>query len=109
MGLTKSDLFSPSHNRLADIARVLGHPARLAILEHLIKQDACICTDLSDKLGLAQATTSQHLKELRRIGLIKGSISGATMCYCIDINTWTEVASTFAKLFAQDPTQNICC
>lgn len=109
MGVTKSTLYPPDHNRLADIAKVLGHPARIAILEHLIAQDACICIDLSDKIGLAQATISQHLKELRRTGLIKGSIEGASMNYCIDMATWTETASLIAAFFAKDPSQNTCC
>ena len=108
MGVTKSILFSPSHNRLADIAKVLGHPARIAILEHLITKDACICMDLSEKIGLAQATISQHLKELKRTGLIQGSIEGASMCYCINSEAWTEAASLIASFFAKDPTSNCC-
>ena len=108
MGVTKSTLFSPEVNQMADYARVLGHPARLAIIEHLIKQDACICNDLSEKLGLAQSTTSQHLAELKRVGLIQGSIEGSKMCYCINVHTWTEVAQMFAELFRKDPMANCC-
>ena len=108
MGVTKSQLYSPDHNRMADMAKVLGHPARIAILEHLIKQDACICVDLSAKIGLAQATISQHLRELRRVGIIKGSITKNARCYCIDVNAWTEMAGLFARLFAKDPTENCC-
>ncbi len=109
MGVTKSTLYPPDHNRLADIAKVLGHPARIAILEHLISQNACICTDLSEKIGLAQATISQHLKELRRTGLIKGTIEGASMCYCIDETVWTDTATLLAKFFSKDPTVERCC
>lgn len=109
MGVTKSILYPPEHNRLADIARVLGHPARIAILEHLLKQDACICTDLSEKIGLAQATISQHLKELRGAGLIKGTIEGASRCYCIDMSTWAEAGQMLGKLFAKDPSTYNCC
>ncbi|NND95339.1 MAG: winged helix-turn-helix transcriptional regulator [Flavobacteriales bacterium] len=109
MGLTKSNLFSKKHNRLADIAKVLGHPARIAILDHLIRQDACICTDLSEKIGLAQATVSQHLKELRRTGLIKGNIEGVARCYCIDKAKWKETAQYIAHFFSINTVSDECC
>lgn len=96
------------YQEMAHVAQALAHPARITILEHLIKQDACICMDLSDKIGLAQATISQHLKVLRKAGLIKGTISGAAMCYCIDSNRWTEVATFFSDFFVKDPLQNCC-
>ncbi len=108
MGVTKSILHAPMYQEMAQVANALAHPARITILEHLFKQDACICTDLSDKIGLAQATISQHLKVLRSAGLITGTISGAAMCYCIDPNRWTEVATVFSEFFAKDPTQNCC-
>ena len=63
MGITKSQIFTQEQNNLAHIAKVLGHPARIAILEHIMKSNACICNDLVDEIGLAQATISQHLKE----------------------------------------------
>ena len=82
MGTTKNTIFTNSQNELAQIAKVLGHPARIAILEHISKTNDCICTNLVDEIGLAQATISQHLKELKSIGLIQGSISGKRICYC---------------------------
>ena len=84
MGLTKSDIFTKQQNEIASIAKVLGHPARIAILQYLQKKEGCICGDLVGEIGLAQPTISQHLKEMKNIGIIKGSISGTSVCYCID-------------------------
>jgi ArsR family transcriptional regulator len=84
MGTTKTDHFSEDQNRLALIFKALGHPARVAILEHLARVNACICNDIVDELPLAQPTVSQHLKELRSAGLIKGTVEGKAICYCID-------------------------
>ena len=86
MGITKSQIFTQEQNKLAQIAKVLGHPARIAILEHIMKSNACICNDLVSEIGLAQATISQHLKELKSIGIISGSIEGKSICYCINKN-----------------------
>ena len=83
MGLTKSDIFTDEQNKLADLAKVLVHPARIAILQHLIKVNACIGGDLVNEIGLAQPTISQHLKELKRVGIIQGTIEGTSICYCI--------------------------
>nr|MBA3901953.1 winged helix-turn-helix transcriptional regulator [Bacteroidota bacterium] len=93
MGLTKSEIFTKGQNNIASIAKVLGHPARIAILQHLLKVQACICGDLVEEIGLAQATISQHLKELKNAGLIKGNIEGTSICYCIDAAKWLEVKS----------------
>ena len=82
MGLTKTDLFTAEQNQMALLAKCLAHPARIAILQHLLKANACINSDLVSELGLAQATISQHLKELKTNGLIKGTIEGVTMNYC---------------------------
>lgn len=84
MGLTKTSLFTDEQNRLAAIAKALGHPARVAILEYLLKVNECICGDIVNELPLAQPTVSQHLKELKNAGLIKGNIEGTSICYCID-------------------------
>ncbi len=108
MGVTKTTLHAPMYREMAEVAQALAHPARITIIEHLIKQDACICTDLSEKIGLAQATISQHLNVLRKAGLIRGTISGASMCYCIDPERWTEVAEVFSSFFAKDPSKNCC-
>ena len=84
MGLTKSELFSATDNQLANWARVLGHPARVAILRQIASKNACICNDLVEELPLAQPTISQHLKELKQAGLIKGIVEGNSVCYCIN-------------------------
>ena len=84
MGATKTEHFTDKQNQIAILAKALGHPARIAIIEYLMKVDTCICGDIVDKLPLAQPTVSQHLKELKNAGLIKGSIEGNSICYCID-------------------------
>jgi predicted transcriptional regulator len=110
MGLTKTAIFTDQDNHLAFIAKALAHPARLAILKHLIKQDSCICGDLVLEIGLAQPTISQHLSVLKQAGLIKGNISGTSVCYCIDTEAWQEANEAFAGLFASGmPTTNDCC
>jgi len=88
MGLTKTEIFTAEQNRLAMMLKALAHPARIAILQRIIEANACICGDLVDKLGLAQATISQHLKELKNAGLIQGTIEGVSVCYCIEPGAW---------------------
>lgn len=111
MGLTKSDLFSAEQNRLSAIAKVLGHPARLAIIEHLLSTNKCINSDLVQELGLAQATISQHLKELKSANLIQGTIEGTSMCYCINAQEWSVIQTLFNTLFNQLQPANAgdCC
>ncbi|MCH7410929.1 metalloregulator ArsR/SmtB family transcription factor [Belliella sp. DSM 111904] len=109
MGVTKTDLFTEKQNELAKIAKVFAHPARIAILEYLIQSDTCINGDLVQELGLAQATISQHLRELKEIGLIKGSIEGVSVCYCIDPIRWAEVQHLFHDLFGGFPKISGCC
>ena len=109
MGLTKSEIFSEKQNRLAQMMKALAHPARIAIIQQLIKANACICGDLVDELGLAQATISQHLKELRNAGLIKGTIEGTSVCYCIDEKTWNQYRKEFDAFFiTYNPAGNCC-
>ena len=88
MGATKTENFTEKQNDIATLAKALGHPARIAIMEYLLKVDACICGDIVNELPLAQPTVSQHLKELKNAGLIKGDIEGNTICYCIDENEY---------------------
>lgn len=109
MGLTKSDIFTDEQNKLASLFKVLGHPARVAILQYIIDQKACICNDLVEELGLAQATISQHLKELKSIGIIKGSIEGKSVCYCVDERIWEQIREKFEAFFSQDVKVNQCC
>jgi DNA-binding transcriptional ArsR family regulator len=99
MGITKSDNFSNTQNRMAKLAKALGHPARIAIIEVLLKRNTCICGDLVDELPLSQSTVSQHLRELKEVGIIKGEIEGTSVCYCIDEKVWKEVQKSFNKLF----------
>ncbi|WP_127845604.1 ArsR/SmtB family transcription factor [Psychroflexus aestuariivivens] len=111
MGITKSDLFTDKQNEFARIAKVFGHPARLAILEYLLKSETCICGDLVEELGLAQATISQHLRELKTAEIIKGNIEGTSICYCINAKKWIEIKSIFNALFDRYP-ENVdddCC
>ena len=93
MGLTKAYIFTKDQNVLADIFKALAHPGRIAILQHISKQKGCICNDIVEEIGLAQPTISQHLKELKQVGLIKGEISGKKICYCINTERWTEIQS----------------
>lgn len=110
MGLTKSEIFSDQQNQISNIAKVFGHPARVAILQYLFKIDSCICGDLVDEIGLAQPTISQHLKELKNIGLIKGNIEGTSICYCIDKDNWTHMKTIISEFLNQDLNkENNCC
>jgi DNA-binding transcriptional ArsR family regulator len=110
MGLTKSEIFTDTQNRIAAFAKALGHPARVAILQQLFKTDSCICGDLVEEIGLAQATISQHLRELKTLGLIQGSIEGTRVCYCIDKENWTLMKELILTFLDQDvPAQEGCC
>lgn len=110
MGLAKTEEFTLRANRIADYARALSHPARVAILELLIKKRNCICGDIVNELPLSQSTVSQHLKELKEVGLIKGDIDGAKVCYCIDVKEFElakSVLNGFFDSFLRD--RNKCC
>lgn len=109
MGLTKTENFTARQNQLASFAKALAHPARIAILEYLLAHKVCICGDLVDELPLAQATVSQHLKELKAIGIIKGEIEGTSVCYCIDPQVWEEVRGALSGLFATPVPGKNCC
>lgn len=111
MGVTKTDLFSSEQNDIAQIAKAFAHPARVAIIQHLLKANACINSDLVQELGLAQATISQHLRELKDIGIIQGTIEGVSVNYCVNPSKWEDVKLLFNKLFDQytDPSAGKCC
>src|ERR1700754_4958607 len=109
MGLTKTQIFTEKQNKLATILKALAHPARIAILQELLKTNACICGDLVEDLGLAQATISQHLKELKNAGLIQGTIEGTSICYCINPVVWNSYKEIFRQFFVANPDRNHCC
>ena len=107
MGLSKSHEFNLSQNKIASITKALGHPARIAIIETLIKKDACVCGELVEELPLSQSTISQHLKELKNAGIITGSIEGPSVCYCIDNTVWKETQQLLTEFF--DNYSKTCC
>jgi len=109
MGITRTDIFSDEQNRLAVMLKAIAHPARIAILERIIKANACICGDLVDELGLAQATISQHLKELKNAGLIQGTIEGTSICYCIEPKAWIMLKKNLNTFFDSYTESNSCC
>src|ERR1700748_2390027 len=109
MGATKTDLFTKKQNELASMAKAIAHPARIAILQHLLKADACICGSLVEELGLAQATISQHLKELKNAGLIQGTVEGTSICYCIDSKIWNQYRAAFESFFVTYVNKDDCC
>lgn len=98
MGATKTDHFTDTQNELAILAKALGHPARIAIIEYLLKVDSCICGDIVNELPLAQPTVSQHLKELKNAGLIKGNIEGTAICYCLNESGFEKIQGFFQDI-----------
>ena len=109
MGITKSDHFTEAQNKLAILTKALGHPARIAIIEYLLKVGTCICGDIVNELPLAQPTISQHLKELKNAGLIKGNISGNAICYCIDETGFESLEGFFANISSHIDNKKQCC
>lgn len=109
MGITKTAGFTDKQNELAIIIKALGHPARVAIIEYLLEVDTCICGDIVDVLPLAQPTVSQHLKELKNAGLIKGNIEGTSICYCIDEKGFDKIRSFFGNVEASILKKKNCC
>ena len=109
MGITKSEIYHPKHNATAKMLKALAHPARLAIIEYISIQDSCICGDIVEQFNLAQSTVSQHLKELKKVGLIKGDIGSKSPCYCLDEETILEYKTIFNQLFNVTLDKNTCC
>lgn len=105
----KSPVYSSSAITLAAFAKAMAHPARVSILQLLLKKKSCICGSIVDELPLSQSTVSQHLKELKEAGLIKGEIEGVSVCYCINEKVWKQAASLLEKFFSPSPQQNTCC
>jgi len=108
MGATKTDHFTDYQNHIAILAKALGHPARIAIIEYLISVETCICGDIVNELPLAQPTVSQHLKELKNAGLIKGSIEGNTIFYCIDEKAIEKLILYFSQITLELKTKSCC-
>ena len=109
MAIHKKEAFTQKEQDLAAFAKALAHPARIAIIQELVKANACVCGYLVDELGLAQSTISQHLKELRNAGIIKGTIEGTRVCYCIDEKAWKQYKKELDAFFvAYEPKENCC-
>ena len=106
MAYSKKQSFEADEIRAAEIAKALSHPARVAILKFLVEQKSCICGDIVEQLPLSQSTVSQHLRELKNAGLIKGSIDGTSVCYCLDENGWNEMQSMLGEFLV---TMKKCC
>ncbi|WPR71444.1 metalloregulator ArsR/SmtB family transcription factor [Flavobacterium sp. NG2] len=110
MGTTKTEHFTDQQNELATLTKAIGHPARIAIIQHLIKVNSCICGDIVNELPLSQPTVSQHLKELKNAGLIKGSLDGNTMCYCLDEEGFSKIKGFFQIVNQYlENKKNQCC
>ncbi len=109
MGLTKTENFTNQQNELAQIAKALGHPGRIAIIQHLLKVNQCIGGDIVSEVALAQPTISRHLKELKNIGIIKGTIEGTSINYCIDAERWREIQQLLNRLFDTYVLDRDCC
>lgn len=109
MGLAKTEEFSANDNKIAKYAKALAHPARIAILKLLIQKQACVCGDIVDELPLSQSTVSQHLKELKAVGLIQGDIDGAKVCYCIDEKEWQDAKKCLLELLDLEIKTTNCC
>jgi DNA-binding transcriptional ArsR family regulator len=108
MGASKTEHFTDQQNEIAILAKAMGHPARVAIIDYLLKVNACICADIVNELPLAQPTVSQHLRELKNAGLIKGEIEGNSICYCIDEKAFTKLQGYFANLSNKLEKKNCC-
>ena len=107
MGASKTESFSPEQNEMASLFKALSHPARIAIVDYLLKVDSCICGDIVNELPLAQPTISQHLKELKNANIIKGTIEGTAICYCINPDTMAKIESHFGMI--RQKLKNKCC
>lgn len=108
MTTNKKSEFSPEDQHLADMAKALAHPARIAILKELASRRSCICGEIVEVLPLAQSTVSQHLKELRKAGLVRGTVDGTRSCYCINQEAFRQFSGVIGA-FLDITTDNKCC
>jgi ArsR family transcriptional regulator len=109
MAATRKEEFNKKENELADFARVISHPARIAILKEIARREECICGEIVEVLPLAQSTVSQHLKELLKAELITGTVDGVKSCYCINWKTFEKFEKTFTEFFVRTKVQNPNC
>jgi DNA-binding transcriptional ArsR family regulator len=110
VGVSKTDIFTDRQNQLSILAKAIGHPARVAIIEFLLKQQTCICKDIVGEVPLSQPTISQHLRELKKVGLIKGTIEGNTVCYCLDKKGFEDLHNyTSMVLDSLNKPNSECC
>jgi DNA-binding transcriptional ArsR family regulator len=110
MGKAKTEEFTVRDAKIARYAKALAHPARVAILRLLASKKSCVCGAIVDELPLSQSTVSQHLKELKDAGLVKGDIDGASICYCINNEEWEKASAALSTLFSvYDPRDRNCC
>lgn len=109
MGTTKTEAYTERQQRLAATFKALGHPARIAILEQLLREECCICRDFTDEIALSQPTVSRHLGELKAAGIISGTVEGTRKSYCINPERWVEVKSILNGLFDRFETEDKCC
>lgn len=111
MAIHKKEAFTQKEQDLAEFAKALAHPARIAILKVLAQHNECICGEIVDVLPLAQSTVSQHLKELKNAGLINGTVDGPRSCYCINWKAFNTFMGEFSFLFNKLKVQNekACC
>ena len=111
MAYHKKEEFTQKEQDLAEFAKAISHPARIAILKVLAKRNQCVCGEIVEVLPLAQSTVSQHLKELKNAGLIKGTVEGTTSCYCINWKAFDQFGSSFSSLFdhIQEQNEKSCC
>ncbi|MFT5753435.1 MAG: putative transcriptional regulator [Flavobacterium sp.] len=107
MGASKSVFFSEEQNELANLFKAISHPARIAIIQYLLTVDTCICGDIVNELPLAQPTVSQHLKELKNVGIIKGTIEGTSICYCLNPDVMIKMENYFGGISKE--LKNKCC
>ena len=108
MGATKTAVFTEQQNQIADYAKALAHPARVAILQFLVQRNACVCGDIVDELPLSQSTVSQHLKELKRIGVVQGTVEGPSVCYCIDPAGWQRMKTLLGDVLTSFSSGQCC-
>jgi len=109
MGVTRTEIFTEEQNKLSVMLKAIAHPARIAILQRIMIANTCICGDLVGELGLAQATISQHLRELKNAGLIQGTIEGVSVCYCIDSEAWDLLKDNLASFLGGYKGKLSCC